>query len=41
MAKAKKYYAVRKGLVPGIYTSWGECQQNINGFQELNIKAFL
>lgn len=33
MGKNKKnYYAVKVGLVPGIYTSWGECQQNINGF---------
>lgn len=40
MAKAKKYYAVRKGLVPGIYTSWGECQQNINGFSGAEYKGF-
>ena len=40
MAKAKKYYAVRKGLVPGIYTSWGECQQNINGFSGAEYKSF-
>lgn len=29
MAKAKKYYAVRKGLVPGVYRSWGECAANV------------
>ena len=40
MAKEKKYYAVRKGLVPGIYTSWGECQQNINGFSGAEYKGF-
>lgn len=40
MAKAKKYYAVRKGLVPGIYTTWGECQQNINGFSGAEYKGF-
>lgn len=40
MAKAKKYYAVRKGLTPGIYTSWGECQQNINGFSGAEYKGF-
>ena len=40
MAKTKKYYAVRKGLVPGIYTSWGECQQNINGFSGAEYKGF-
>ena len=37
---AKKYYAVRKGLVPGIYTSWSECQQNINGFSGAEHKWF-
>ena len=40
MTKAKKYYAVRKGLIPGIYTSWGECQQNINGFSGAEYKGF-
>lgn len=40
MTKVKKYYAVRKGLVPGIYTSWGECQQNINGFPGAEYKGF-
>lgn len=40
MAKAKKYYAVRKGLVSGIYTSWEECQQNINGFPGAEYKGF-
>lgn len=40
MAKAKKYYAVRKGLIPGIYTSWEECQQNINGYPGSEHKSF-
>ena len=40
MAKGKKFYAVRKGLVPGIYTTWGECQQNINGFPGAEHKSF-
>lgn len=40
MAKAKKYYAVRKGYTPGIYTSWEECQQNINGFSGAEYKGF-
>ena len=39
MAK-NKYYAVRKGIIPGIYTSWGECQQNINGFSGAEYKSF-
>lgn len=39
MAK-KKFYAVRKGIVPGIYETWGECQQNVNGFPGAIYKAF-
>lgn len=40
MSKAKKYYAVRKGLVTGIYTSWEECQQNVNGYPGAEFKSF-
>lgn len=40
MAKAKNFYAVRKGVVSGIYTTWGECQQNINGFSGAEYKGF-
>ena len=40
MTKAKKYYAVRKGVTPGIYTSWADCQQNINGFSGAEYKGF-
>lgn len=36
----KKYYAVRLGKVPGIYTTWAECQQNVNGFKGAVFKAF-
>jgi len=28
-----KYYAVRAGHNPGVYTSWADCQQNITGFK--------
>lgn len=38
--KSKKYYAVRVGVVPGIYLTWGECQQNINGFSGAIYKSF-
>lgn len=34
MAKKKKYYVVWKGIRPGIYDSWSECQaqiKNVNG----------
>ncbi|TBU44551.1 Caulimovirus viroplasmin-domain-containing protein [Dichomitus squalens] len=34
MPKAGKpaFYAVAKGRVPGIYTTWDECQQQVTGF---------
>lgn len=37
---AKKFYAVQKGTIPGIYTTWAECQQNINGFPGAIFKSF-
>lgn len=37
---AKKYYAVKKGRVPGIYLNWAECQKNISGFSGAIYKAF-
>jgi len=37
---AKKYYAVKKGLTPGIYTSWADCQAQINGFSGAIFKGF-
>ena len=39
MAK-QKYYVVWVGKVPGIYTSWGECQQQVNQFAGAKFKAF-
>ena len=35
-----KYYAVRKGLVPGIYNSWEECKNNVHGFPGAEYKSF-
>jgi ribonuclease HI len=29
----QKYYAVRAGHKPGVYTSWAICQQQISGFK--------
>ena len=41
MGKSKcKYYAVRKGFVPGIYYSWEECQKQINKFSGAQFKSF-
>lgn len=37
---AKKYYAVKKGLTPGIYTSWADCQTQINGYSGAIYKGF-
>lgn len=35
-----KYYAVRSGRVPGIYTTWSECQKQISGFSNASYKSF-
>lgn len=39
MAK-KKYYAVKVGLVPGIYETWGECEANVKGYPKAEYKGF-
>lgn len=39
MAK-KNFYVVVKGLVPGIYTTWTECQKNTNGYPGAVFKGF-
>ena len=36
---AGKFYAVKKGKVPGIYTSWDACKSMVHGFRELSIKG--
>jgi ribonuclease HI len=35
-----KWYAVRVGRVPGIYTTWDECQKQTNGFSGAIFKSF-
>lgn len=35
-----KYYAVRKGRNPGIYTSWDSCLKEVKGFSGAIYKAF-
>lgn len=37
----KKFYAVRKGRTPGIYTSWDECKKQTTGFSGAEFKSFL
>ncbi|KAL2143062.1 hypothetical protein VTI28DRAFT_402 [Corynascus sepedonium] len=40
-ATEQKYYAVRAGFKPGVYTSWAICQQQITGFKGAQFKSFL
>ena len=40
MAK-NKYYAVRKGRVPGIYRTWSECQKQVTGYPGAVFKGFV
>ena len=40
MAKPKKYYAVRVGHKPGIYTYLKETEQQINGFRGAEFSSF-
>lgn len=37
----KKFYAVRVGLVPGIYDNWEQCAVQIYGFPKAQYKSFL
>lgn len=39
MAKPK-YYAVRKGHKPGIYSTWTECELQVKGFSNSEYKSF-
>ena len=38
--KAKKIYAVKKGLTPGLYLSWDECRSQVDGFPGAEYKSF-
>lgn len=40
MAK-NKYYAVKKGRVPGIYRTWAECQKQVTGYPGALFKGFV
>ena len=39
MAK-KKYYAVKKGKVPGVYETWDDCKDQTHGFPGAVFKSF-
>lgn len=41
MAGKKKWYAVQKGRVPGIYTTWSECEKQVRGYSGAVYKSFL
>ena len=38
---AKKYYAIKKGLVPGIYENWDEAKAQVSGFPSAEYKGFM
>lgn len=41
MAKAgQKFYVVWKGKNPGVYSSWGECQKQVVGFEGAKYMSF-
>lgn len=35
-----KIYAVKKGLVPGLYKTWDECEKQVKGFPRAEYKSF-
>ncbi len=40
MTKKAKYYVVWKGVTPGVYSSWDECKNNVQGFENTMYKSF-
>ncbi|RYR65084.1 hypothetical protein Ahy_A03g011075 [Arachis hypogaea] len=34
------FYAVRRGRVPGVYRSWQECEQQVNGYRNSEHRGF-
>ena len=40
MSKKQKYYVVWKGVSPGVYTSWTDCQLQIKSFDGALYKSF-
>lgn len=37
---SKKLYAVKKGVVPGIYKTWSDCEKQVNGYPGATYKSF-
>lgn len=40
MKTQMKYYAVKKGYKPGIYTTWEACSRQVNGYSGADFKRF-
>ena len=39
-SKKPKFYVVWTGRIPGVYTSWEECREQVDGFPGARYKAF-
>ncbi len=37
---AKKFYAVRKGKITGVFSSWADCKSSVEGFPGAEYKGF-
>ena len=37
---ANSYYAVARGVQPGIYSTWDECKEQVNGFKGASFQKF-
>lgn len=37
---AKKFYAVRKGKITGVFSSWADCKSSVDGFPGAEYKGF-
>lgn len=40
MAQKKKFYAVKSGMIPGIYETWAECELSVKGYPKAEYKSF-
>jgi len=40
MAKKDKYYVVWKGVTPGIYETWKECEEMVKNYPDARYKSF-
>ena len=39
--RGRKFYAVLRGRQPGIYTGWGDCKLQVEGFSGARFKGFV